>query len=44
MPVKLYGESPAGRGPERKNSPGVGRGTRKRASAGTPDIEPVSTS
>jgi IS1 family transposase len=43
MLVKLYGESPA-RGPERKYSPGVYLGARKRAIAGTPAIEHVSTS
>lgn len=43
MLVKLYGE-PAGKGPERRYSPGECRAIRKETVAGTPDQAHVSTS
>jgi IS1 family transposase len=44
MLVKLYGESPDTRTPERKYSPPECVGTRKRAITGNPDLTHVSTS
>ena len=44
MLVKFYGEGSAVRGPERKYSPAVCLGTRKRAITGEPEKEHVSTS
>lgn len=43
MLVKLYGEEPS-RGPERKYSPSICIGARKRRIEGSPDIDHVSTS
>jgi IS1 family transposase len=44
MLVKLYSETPDQNGPERKSSPGVCTGSKKRRVTGNPDISMVSTS
>lgn len=44
MLVKMFGEDPSRKGPERKYSPGVCNGTRKTIVSGTPDPNLVSTS
>ncbi|HEX5280574.1 MAG TPA: hypothetical protein VFW28_10895 [Micropepsaceae bacterium] len=44
MLVKLYSETPGQNGPERKYSPGVCTGAKKRRVMGNPDITMVSTS
>jgi hypothetical protein len=44
MLVKLYSETPDTKGPERKYSPGVCTGAKKRKIEGSPDRRHVSTS